>query len=84
MSAATGKTTAGDRIPSQAVPPAVESALPELRAADWEVGIRRRAETGVFGVFAELPGLVREAAAISWRADRIRTLVVAVATVMAG
>ncbi|MFI7376361.1 ABC transporter ATP-binding protein [Actinoplanes sp. NPDC049668] len=62
----------------------MESALPELRAAEWEVGIRRRAETGVLGVFAELPGLVREAAAISWRADRVRTVVVAAATVTAG
>nr|WP_246607613.1 ABC transporter ATP-binding protein [Actinoplanes toevensis] len=62
----------------------LDSVLPELRAADWEVGIRRRAETGVFGVFAELPGLVREALAISWRADRVRTLVVAVATLVAG
>ncbi|HEY0001518.1 MAG TPA: ABC transporter ATP-binding protein [Actinoplanes sp.] len=58
--------------------------LPELRAAEWEVGIRRRAETGVFGVFAELPGLVREAMAISWRADRLRTVVVTLATLVAG
>lgn len=38
----------------------------------------------MFGVFAELPGLVREAVVLSWRADRLRTLVVAVATVVAG
>ena len=84
MSATTGETRAGAAVPAQPGAAAAESVLPELRAADWEVGIRRRAETGVFGVFAELPGLVREAAAISWRADRARTLVVAAATVTAG
>ena len=84
MSAMTDKTQLRDQIPLQPGPAQVESVLPELRAADWEVGIRRRAETGVFGVFAELPGLVREAVAISWRADRVRTLVVALATVVAG
>ncbi|WP_433294416.1 ABC transporter ATP-binding protein [Actinoplanes sp. CA-030573] len=71
-------------MPHQVAAGQVESVLPELRAADWEVGIRRRAETGVFGVFAELPALVREAAAISWRADRTRTVVVLVTTVLAG
>ncbi|MET0425587.1 MAG: ABC transporter ATP-binding protein [Actinoplanes sp.] len=75
MSATTGKTPAEEQI---------ASVLPELRAAEWEVGIRRRAETGIFGVFAELPRLVREAVVISWRADRVRTVVVAAATVVAG
>jgi ATP-binding cassette subfamily B protein len=84
VSATTDETPPRDPIPQQAAAPAVESVLPELRAAEWEIGIRRRAETGVFGVFAELPGLVREAVAISWRADRLRTAVVAVATVVAG
>jgi ATP-binding cassette subfamily B protein len=62
----------------------MESVLPELRAADWEVGIRRRAQTGVLGVFAELPGMVREAMGISWRADRTCTLVVMIVTLVAG
>ncbi|MFB9363604.1 ABC transporter ATP-binding protein [Actinoplanes nipponensis] len=58
--------------------------LPELRNAWWEHGVRRRTETGVFGVFAELPGLIRQAIRIAWRADRARTLVVAGATIVAG
>ncbi|MFI5937983.1 ABC transporter ATP-binding protein [Actinoplanes sp. NPDC051494] len=71
--------TPESRIPRQAEP-----VLPELRNAWWEHGVRRRAETGVFGVFAELPGLVGQAVAVSWRADRVRTLVVAVATLGGG
>jgi ATP-binding cassette subfamily B protein len=71
-------------VPHQVAAGQVESVLPELRAADWEVGIRKRAETGVLGVFAELPTLVREAAGISWRADRTRTIVVLVTTALAG
>ncbi|MDG4780179.1 ABC transporter ATP-binding protein [Micromonospora sp. WMMD961] len=50
----------------------------------WETGVRARAEAGVFAVFAELPRLVRTALGISWRADRLRTGVVAAATVGAG
>ncbi|WP_085066592.1 ABC transporter ATP-binding protein [Catenuloplanes japonicus] len=50
----------------------------------WETGIRRRADAGLFGVFAELPALVLRAVAISWRADRLRTTVVGVSTVGAG
>ncbi|MFI7659684.1 ABC transporter ATP-binding protein [Micromonospora parva] len=61
-----------------------ESVLPELRATWWETGVRARAEAGVFTVFAELPRLVRTALGVSWRADRLRTGVVAVATVGAG
>lgn len=61
-----------------------QSALPELRTMWWERGMRARAEAGLFAVFAELPRLVRTALGIAWRADRIRTLVVAVATVGAG
>ncbi|MFG1650621.1 ABC transporter ATP-binding protein [Micromonospora sp. NPDC049275] len=61
-----------------------ESVLPELRATWWETGVRARAEAGVFTVFAELPRLVRTALGVSWRADRLRTSVVAVATVGAG
>ncbi|MET7946422.1 ABC transporter ATP-binding protein [Micromonospora sp. NPDC005324] len=50
----------------------------------WETGVRARAEAGVFAVFAELPRLVWTALGISWRADRLRTGVVAAATVGAG
>ncbi|WJK44143.1 ABC transporter ATP-binding protein [Solwaraspora sp. WMMA2056] len=58
--------------------------LPELRAMWWETGVRARAEAGLMAVFAELPRLVAEAVRISWRADRLRTCVVAVATIGAG
>lgn len=61
-----------------------ETVLPELRNAWWEHGVRRRAETGVFGVFAELPQFVRQAVALAWRADKARTSVVAGATIAAG
>ncbi|MEH1015840.1 ABC transporter ATP-binding protein [Micromonospora sp. CPCC 206060] len=50
----------------------------------WETGVRARAEASLLAVFAELPRLVAEALRISWRADRLRTSVVAVATVGAG
>ncbi|WP_328380618.1 ABC transporter ATP-binding protein/permease [Micromonospora zamorensis] len=65
-------------------PGRTESVLPELREMWWETGVRARAEAGVFAVFAELPRLVRTALGISWRADRLRTGVVAAATVGAG
>ncbi|GAB2569132.1 ABC transporter ATP-binding protein [Paractinoplanes abujensis] len=61
-----------------------ETVLPELRNAWWEHGYRRRAETGVFGVFAELPQFVRQAVAVAWRADKVRTSLVGLATVAAG
>ncbi|WP_250006386.1 ABC transporter ATP-binding protein [Actinoplanes sp. M2I2] len=61
-----------------------ETVLPELRNAWWEHGLRRRAETGVLGVFAELPQFVRQAIALAWRADRTRTAVVGAATIAAG
>ncbi|WP_308121008.1 ABC transporter ATP-binding protein [Paractinoplanes bogorensis] len=61
-----------------------ETVLPELRNAWWEHGVRRRAETGVLGVFAELPQFVRQAVAVAWRADRVRTTLVGVATLVAG
>ncbi|WP_328654476.1 ABC transporter ATP-binding protein/permease [Micromonospora sp. NBC_00330] len=73
--------------PSTAGQPGIarpESVLPELRATWWETGVRARAEAGVFTVFAELPRLVWAALGVSWRADRLRTGVVAVATVGAG
>ncbi|SCE85497.1 ATP-binding cassette, subfamily B [Micromonospora echinospora] len=61
-----------------------EAVLPELRTMWWETGVRARAEAGLFAVFAELPRLVAEAVRVSWRADRFRTSVVAVATVGGG
>ena len=82
MSAQTRKSGTG--IPVQPGSGHAESVLPELRNAWWEHGVRRRTETGVFGVFAELPGLIRQAIRIAWRADRARTLVVAGATIAAG
>ena len=61
-----------------------ESVLPELRTMWWETGMHARVEAGVFGVFADLPRLVGKALTISWRADRARTLIVALTTVTAG
>ncbi|MFK3979497.1 ABC transporter ATP-binding protein [Micromonospora sp. NPDC050397] len=50
----------------------------------WETGLRARVDAGLLAVFAELPRLVGRALRVSWRADRIRTSVVGVATVGAG
>ncbi|MEV2236792.1 ABC transporter ATP-binding protein [Micromonospora sp. NPDC049891] len=50
----------------------------------WETGMRARTQAGLLAVFAELPRLIWAALRISWRADRLRTSVVAVATVGAG
>ncbi|MGW5670311.1 ABC transporter ATP-binding protein [Micromonospora sp. NPDC003776] len=61
-----------------------ESVLPELREMWWETGLRARAQAGLFAVIAELPRLVGAAFRISWRADQVRTGVVAAATVGAG
>lgn len=61
-----------------------ESVLPELRTMFWETGMQARASASVWSVFAELPRLVRTALRISWRTDRIRTGIVAVATLGAG
>ncbi|WP_434740631.1 ABC transporter ATP-binding protein [Micromonospora sp. SH-82] len=60
------------------------SVLPELREMWWETGVRARAQAGLFAVFSELPRLVWAALTVSWRADRIRTSVVAATTVGAG
>ncbi|GAB1639654.1 ABC transporter ATP-binding protein [Krasilnikovia sp. MM14-A1259] len=82
MTATTGQAHTTE-VPRQA-DPADPLVLPELRSAWWEHGVRRRAETGVLGVFAELPFLIRHAVAIGWRADRARTMVVIAATLCAG
>ncbi|PZG02970.1 ATP-binding cassette domain-containing protein [Micromonospora deserti] len=84
MSVTETPTRTEGRTPSQRGPARAESVLPELRAMWWETGVRARAEAGLFAVFAELPRLVLAALGISWRADRLRTSVVAAATVGAG
>lgn len=50
----------------------------------WETGFRARAQAGLLSVFAELPRLVGKALVISWRADRARTLIIAMATIGSG
>jgi ATP-binding cassette subfamily B protein len=50
----------------------------------WEDGMRARAGAGMRAVLVELPRLVAMAIGISWRADRVRTVIVAVATVASG
>ncbi len=61
-----------------------QAVLPELRTTWWETGMKARSEAGLFAVFGQLPRLVGIAMAISWRADRTRTLIVAGATVVSG
>lgn len=58
--------------------------LPELRLTLWEDGVNARANAGVFSVLGALPGLLRQALAISWGVDRVRTSVVAIATISSG
>ena len=84
MSATTEDSSVDGRIPRQPAAPVGESVLPELRDAWWEHGVRRRAETGVFGVFTELPKLIGHAVTVAWQADRPRTLIVALATLGGG
>jgi ATP-binding cassette subfamily B protein len=50
----------------------------------WEHGVRARVDAGLLGVFTQLPHLITEALRVSWRADRVRTVVVASATLLAG
>ncbi|GIF01138.1 hypothetical protein Ari01nite_86020 [Paractinoplanes rishiriensis] len=80
VSAAPSKTPVEGQVRHQ-VGSAAVAVQPELRATNWEVGISRRAETVVFGVFAELSTLVHEVIVLSWWADRLRTLVALVALV---
>ncbi|MCU7723120.1 ABC transporter ATP-binding protein/permease [Actinoplanes sp. KI2] len=58
--------------------------LPEFRPSWWETGLRRRAETGLLGVFTELPGLVVKAVRVAWRADRWRTATATATTLLSG
>ncbi|GAA2702448.1 ABC transporter ATP-binding protein [Actinoplanes palleronii] len=82
MSATTQNVRSDDTpLPSQPTVPAV---LPELRPSWWETGVRARADAGMLGVFTELPGLIRKAVRVAWRADRVRTSMVAVATLGSG
>jgi ATP-binding cassette subfamily B protein len=76
-------TGAADDVPGR-TGSLTESVLPELRTMWWETGLRARAEAGLLAVFAELPHLIAKAMVISWRADRMRTSVVAATTVAAG
>ncbi|MFI9643585.1 ABC transporter ATP-binding protein [Micromonospora sp. NPDC051925] len=78
------KTVRPDRTPASPEPPQRDSVLPELREVWWETRVRARAQAGLFAVFSELPRLVWAALVVSWRADRVRTSVVAATTVGAG
>ncbi|MBQ1075140.1 ATP-binding cassette domain-containing protein [Micromonospora sp. C31] len=80
----TGAATRTERGTTAQPPAQAESVLPELRTIWWETGVRARSEAGLFTVFAELPRLVWTAVRISWRADRLRTSVVAAATLGGG
>jgi ATP-binding cassette subfamily B protein len=79
LNAATVTQREGD-----AGPHAGESVLPELRTMWWETGMKARAGAGLLGVLKQLPQLVMTAVGISWRADHVRTLIVAGATITAG
>jgi ATP-binding cassette subfamily B protein len=63
---------------------AAPAVLPELRPSWWETGVRARADAGMLGLFTELPGLIGKAVRVAWRADRMRTLLVTIATLGAG
>lgn len=56
------------------------SALPELRPMWWESGMGARATAGLGAVAMQLPRLVATALKIAWRADRVRTVIVGLAT----
>lgn len=72
------------RIPSPRDGSAASAVLPEFRPSWWETGLRARADAGILGVFAELPGLIRKATGVAWRADRARTSLVVAATTCSG
>ncbi|MFY1701876.1 ABC transporter ATP-binding protein [Micromonospora sp. WMMA1923] len=78
------RTGPPDPTPGPTDPAQRDPVLPELREMWWETGVRARAQAGLFAVFSELPRLVWSAVVVSWRADRIRTSVVAATTVGAG
>ncbi len=72
-----------DAVPGQPVD-SEATVLPELRSVWWESGLRARADAGILTVFAELPRLADAAFRVSWQANRTRTVIVGVATVLAG
>jgi ATP-binding cassette subfamily B protein len=84
VSVPTHEIDQGTAIPQQPGATVPESVLPELRPMWWEQGMRARVDAGLFRVFAGMPRLVVEALRISWSADRVRTAIVAVATLAAG
>lgn len=63
---------------------AAATVLPEFRPTWWETGLRARADAGVIGVFTELPSLAGKAVRVAWRADRLRTSLVAMSTLTSG
>lgn len=81
---ATTSAVPPQRDPAQRDPVGDETVLPELRPSWFETGMRARAAAGVVGVFTEMPGLVAKAVRVAWRADRVRTAVVGVSTVLSG
>jgi ATP-binding cassette subfamily B protein len=84
VSATTEETRPGTSVPAQPGPVGPEAVLPEMRPSWWETGVRARASAGLVGVFTELPGLVVKAIRVAWRADRWRTGIVALVTLMSG
>jgi ATP-binding cassette subfamily B protein len=84
VSTTVDKSRADTGIPSQDTGNDAGTVLPEFRQTWWETGLRARADAGMVGVFTELPGLVSKAVRVAWRADRVRTLLVAIATVGGG
>lgn len=77
-------SASGGNVAARSAPGSEDAVLPELRASWWETGMRARIQSGIWTVFTELPGLVAAAMRISWRADRVRTSVVAVTTLLSG
>ncbi|WP_432705165.1 ABC transporter ATP-binding protein [Actinoplanes regularis] len=75
---------ANGRIPGQTAAGTAPAVLPEFRPSWWETGLRARADAGIAGVFAELPGLIRKAVRVAWGADRLRTGVVTATTACSG
>ena len=76
------RQTAASTAPGD--PADAKAILPELRRTLWEDGVNARANAGVFAVLGALPRLVRQAMAISWGVDRVRTVVVALTTIGSG
>ena len=65
-------------------PPGATFVLPEMRREWWETGYQARADTSALALLAGLPSLVGQALRISWRADRTRTTIIALAALTSG